>query len=258
MSGSFGLLRLGYRLPLLLLHVLLATPLTVLCQARWCKRVRIGDQSLSAWSLKWWGGGACRIFGVRRRVEGVAQPGAQLIAANHISWIDIPLLQSVAGASFVAKAEIERWPLIGWLAQAGETVFHERGNHDSASGVLGAVAERLRQGACVAVFPEGGILPGPGVKRFHARMFGAAIEAGAPVQPVMVRYSRGGALYEDITFRPREHFAANFLRLLTQRTCLAEVRLLPAIPTQGEQRRRVAMEAERLVSEAYRAELPLG
>lgn len=248
--------RLLYRLPLLALHLLLATPVVVLCQLQPLSAMSVGGSALGEAALRSWGRIACRIFGLRVRVTGQLHPGAKLLAANHVSWIDIPLLQSVAGPSFVSKAEIQRWPVIGWLARIGQTVFHQRGSHDSASSVVEVVAERLREGGTVAVFPEGGILSGEGVKRFHARMFGAAVDAGVPVQPVMLRYSRQGRPYEDITFAPGEPFLANFFRLLRQAPCLAEVALQQAVATEGRQRRQVAADAEAAVSSAYAAGVP--
>lgn len=254
MSDRLRYLRLLYRLPLLLLHTIVSTPLTVLCQTAPGRAARLGGRTLNEIALKAWAATTCRIFGVRRRIRGRLEPGAQLIAANHISWIDIQLMHSLAAMGFVAKAEIARWPLLGWLARAGGTVFHERGSHDSASGVTAAMANRLAEGGRVAIFPEGGILPGEGVKRFHARMFGPAIEAGAPVQPVMLRYSRNGQTYHDITFRAGEHFMANFMRLLTQAPCQGEVLILPRVSTAGRQRREVAAEAEAAVRAAFAPE----
>ena len=256
MSAPLRYLRLLYRLPWLVLHTLLGAPLTVLCQTAPGRAIGFGGRALSEIMLNWWAASACRIFGVRRQIHGRLRPGAQLIAANHISWIDIQLLHSLAAMGFVAKAEIERWPLVGWLARAGGTVFHLRGSHDSASGVAAAMADRLARGGKVAIFPEGGILPGEGVKRFHARMFGPAIEAAAPVQPVMLRYSRDGHACHDITFRDGEHFVANCLRLLTQAPCRGEVCILPQVDTAGRQRREVAAEAEAAVRAAYSAEQP--
>lgn len=254
----FGFLRLIYRLPWFLLHVLVATPVTVLCQIRPARAIGVGGRPLSEAMVVWWASMMCRVFGLSRRVSGGPRPGAQLIAANHISWIDIQLLHSVNTMSFVAKAEIGTWPLLGRMAKLGNTVFHHRGSHDSASGVLAAIIERLHAGERVAVFPEGGILPGGGVKRFHARMFGAAISTESPVQPVMLRYSRNGVLYEDITFRPGEHFIANVMRLLAQPRCIAEITFLPPIRTAGKARRQVAEEAEAAVGAAYASELPHG
>jgi 1-acyl-sn-glycerol-3-phosphate acyltransferase len=258
MKDRLRYLRLLYRLPWLLLHTLLGTPVTVLSQSAPGQAIRIGGQSLSEVTLTWWGSTSCRIFGLRRRVYGRLPEGPQLVAANHISWIDIPLLHSLAAMGFVAKAEISQWPLIGSMARVGGTVFHQRGNHDSASGVASAMAKRLDEGGRVAIFPEGGILPGEGVKRFHARMFGPAIETATPVQPVMLRYTRGGHPYHDITFRPGEHFLGNFFRLLTQAPCLAEIHVLPPVSTSGRQRREVAAEAELAVRSAYAGEQAIG
>jgi len=201
----------------------------------------------------WWSANTCRIFGLKRRIEGAFAEGPQLIAANHISWLDIKLLHSYSPMGFVAKAEIERWPLAGWVARFGETVFHHRGSHDSASNVSDEMCERLKDGRMVAIFAEGGILPGDGVKHFHARMFGAAIDSGMPVQPVMLRYLHlsGREVYKDITFLPRETFMSNFLRLLRQPPCIAEVRVLAPIAPQGKQRRELASEAQAAVEAAF-------
>ena len=256
MAVWLGFLRLLYRVPWFALHVLLGTPLAVLAQMALFKSIPMGRRPLGEVMLTWWAGMICRIFGLDRRLRGELQPAPQLVAANHISWIDILLLYSVAGMGFVAKSEIGDWPVVGWLAQLGDTVFHRRGSHDSASGVVAVMTERLQAGDRIAIFPEGGILDGAGVKRFHARMFGAAINAAAPVQPVMLRFSRAGALYEDITFRPGEHFLANFFRLLAQPRCIAEVEFLPPVAPAGKQRRQLAEEAETAVRRAYEAELP--
>lgn len=257
MADRLRFLLLAYRLPWLVLHILLGTPLTVLCQTAAGRAIRLGNRTLDEILLTWWAATMCRIFGLDRRVSGVPAPGPQLVAANHISWIDIQLMHSVAAMGFVAKAEIGDWPLVGWLAEFGRTVFHRRGSHDSASDVMAVMVERLGAGERVAIFPEGGILHGDGIKRFHARLFGAAIAAGTPVQPVMLRYSRDGVPYHDITFRPGEHFLSNFFRLLTQRKCLAEIRFLPSLESLGKQRRQLAEEAETAVRDAYSfADLP--
>lgn len=256
MSGPLAFLRLLYRFPALLLHVLVGTPAAALCQTAPARALLIGGQPLSDRMLRWWARTVCRIFGLRRRVRGRFLPGPQLITANHISWLDIQLLHSESPMGFVAKAEIQGWPLIGGMARVGGTVFHRRGSHDSASGVASAMVERLRAGGRVAIFPEGGILDGTGIKRFHARLFGAAIDTEAPVQPVMLRYSRGGRLYPDITFQPGEHFLGNFFRLLAQEPCVAELHVLEPLPSADRQRRQLSAEAEAAVRAAWESELP--
>ena len=253
-----GYLRLIYRLPLFLLHVLVGTPITVLCQTRMGDAVKIGSRTASEITSVWWSRTVCRIFGLRIQARGAFLPGPQLVVANHISWLDIPLLHSQSSLGFVSKAEIADWPVIGFLAKSGKTVFHRRGSHDSASGVAAVMAERLQQGGKVAIFAEGGILPGEGVKRFHGRLFAAAIETGSPVQPVMLRYLRRGAHDHRMTFLPGEHFVGNFFRLMRQKRCTAELVILPRLDPEGKQRRQLAAEAEQAVRAAFNADIPGG
>ena len=68
------------------------------------------------------------LFGIRVQVTGKPADGAVLIAANHISWLDIPVLHSACAMSFVAKAEIESWPVFNYIASTGSTIFHHDHN----------------------------------------------------------------------------------------------------------------------------------
>jgi 1-acyl-sn-glycerol-3-phosphate acyltransferase len=246
--------RMLYRLPWLLLLLLIGMPLTLLTFLPPFTRLCVGGRSINEIMQTWWAACICSGFGLRRKVRGSLAPGAQLIAANHVSWLDIHLLHSVAPMGFVAKAEIERWPLAGWLARFGDTVFHHRGSHDSSRGVVDAMNERLGDGRRVAIFAEGGILPGPGVKRFHARLFAAAQESNVPVQPIMLRYLRAGAIDPDMTFRPDEPFMANFFRLLGRPPCVGEVWILPPIAPGGLPRRELAQRTQAVVAAAFAGE----
>ena len=246
--------RLIYRLPLLILHAAVGTPLTLVFFLPLVRRWRPGGKPVSQVMLAWWARTNCRIFGVRPRIDGQLPDGPVLVAANHISWLDIQLLHSVAPLGFVAKAEISRWPVVGWLAGVAGTVFHHRGSHDSASGVGEAMSERLADGGQVAIFPEGGIFMPVTVKHFHARLFGPAIATASPVVPVMLRYHRDRIVLEDITFLPGENFLANIFRLLRQPPCVGEVRLLETIDTEGLQRKQLAARAELAVRTAYGTE----
>ena len=249
-----GLLRLLCRLPWLLLHLLIGLPLTLLSLTSPVRAIRIGGQALGDIVPNWWAGTICSVFGLKLSIQGEYQTGALLVVANHISWLDVPLLYRTSQLSFVSKDEVEKWPLVGLVASASDTVFHQRGSHDSASGVSIAMAERLQQGMKVAIFPEGGILPGHGVKRFHARLFAAAIDTCSPVQPVMIRYLIDGRQYADKEFLPGETFMANVFRLLKQKSCTAEVSVLTVIEPAGKQRRELAMESELAVRTAFERE----
>jgi len=191
------------------------------------------------------------LFGVRVRPGGEPAEAPVLVAANHISWLDILVLYSVCAMSFVGKAEIDGWPLMGFMARTGGTIFHRRGSHDSATDAVLLMVDRLNAGNRVAIFPEGGVLPGTDIHVFHARMFRAAVDAACPVQPVMIRYLRGGRRDDDMTFRVGEGMGANLVRLLARPGVHADVRFLPVIDATGQPRRRLAEMAREMVSTYY-------
>jgi 1-acyl-sn-glycerol-3-phosphate acyltransferase len=191
------------------------------------------------------------LFGIRVRYTGTPAEGAVLFVANHISWLDIPVLHSACAMGFVGKAEIESWPVFNYIARVGGTIFHQRGSHDSAADVSLAMEQRLRQGRAVAIFPEGGIKPGEPMRVFHARMFRPAVEVGCPVQPVRVRYMRDGHRDEGIGFRVDENMARNFVRLLARPGAVADLHFLPTINALGQPRRTLAEASRAAVISSY-------
>jgi 1-acyl-sn-glycerol-3-phosphate acyltransferase len=150
----------------------------------------------------------------------------------------------------VAKAEIAGWPLVGWLAASGGTIFHRRGSNHSLAAVMQVMVERLREGRSVAVFPEGGSGYNGVLKIFHARIFQAALDAEVPVQPVALRFARGGRRIVDAGFREDESFVGNFLRLLGEPRMDAEVHFLPPVPASSEGRRRMAEQSRERIAAA--------
>jgi 1-acyl-sn-glycerol-3-phosphate acyltransferase len=190
-------------------------------------------------------------FGIRVRVTGEPQGGPVLIVANHISWLDIPVLHSACAMGFVGKAEIESWPVFRSIARVGGTIFHQRGNHDSAADVTASMVQRLSQGRAVAIFPEGGIQAGAPIRVFHARMFKAAVDVGCPVQPVRVRYVRQGRIDKDVSFRVGESMSMNLCRQLARPKTVAEVHFLPVISAVDQPRRALAECARAAVVSSY-------
>jgi 1-acyl-sn-glycerol-3-phosphate acyltransferase len=138
--------------------------------------------------VQWWGEKQLRMLGVKLVVEGTPRPGAKLLVANHISWLDIMAMHAVLPARFISKSEVASWPVVGALVTAGSSLYLQRGRPRDALRVLGVVADALRAGDTVAVFPEGTTSDGTGLLPFHANMLQSAIDAQAPVQPVALRY----------------------------------------------------------------------
>lgn len=236
-------LRYLWRVPLLLLHILLGFVLTVLLANPLTGRRGVIRVRHWPTMVHWWSRWMLRLFGFRVRMYGTAVSGPALFVANHVSWLDIETLHAHRAASFVAKAEIERWPLVGWLSAQAGTIFHKRGDNASLARVMAVMCERLRAGHSVAVFPEGGTGRGDRVRPFHARIFQVALDTGVPIQPVALLYGDAGRMNLDVPFRPGERFLPNALRLLGQRTMDAELHFLEPMQPNGEGRRQLAERA---------------
>ncbi|MFA7541890.1 MAG: lysophospholipid acyltransferase family protein [Lysobacterales bacterium] len=237
-------LRYAWRLPGVLVLLLLGLMLTVLLGnpltgRRGLLGVRCWQPAVLAWS-----GAMLRLFGFRIRSQGVALADPVLLVANHVSWLDIQAVHSQRAASFVAKSEIARWPVVGWLARQAGTIFHRRGDPDSLQAVMAVMRERLAAGQSVIVFPEGGTGRGDRVRPFHARILQVALDTGVPIQPVALVYGRDGRMDLTVPFRPGETFLTNALRLLGQAPMEARVHFLPPL-VPGEQGRRQLADAAR-------------
>jgi 1-acyl-sn-glycerol-3-phosphate acyltransferase len=243
-------LRYLWRVPLLLLHVLVSLPITLLMINPLFARLSRRGERLDHWAIRMWSGGLMRIFGFRLKRYGTPLPGSALFVANHVSWIDITLMHSQRVMGFVAKAEIARWPLIGWLAGRGGTIYHHRGNNESLHGVMHQMVQRLESGAAVGVFPEGRTNDGVALGVFHARIFQPAVLAAVPAQPVALKYGLRGDAQTSVAFAPKESFLANFLRLLGDRPRIAEVHFLEPIAVAEDGRRRMAETCRERIAEA--------
>jgi 1-acyl-sn-glycerol-3-phosphate acyltransferase len=234
-------LRYLWRVPLLLLHILLGILLCSLILS-WNQHVVMenGKEPFAHRMIRWWSTRLLRTFGMRSVRFGTPLADPVMFIANHTSWIDIELLHSQRAACFVAKAEIARWPLVGWMAATGGTIFHRRGNNHSLASVMQVMVERLNGGRSVAVFPEGGTGYNGVLKTFHARIFQAALDADVAVQPVALRFARGGRRVIDAGFREDESFMGNIVRLLGEAPMDAEVHFLAPVPASPDARRRMA------------------
>ena len=236
-------LRYFWRLPLLLLHVFLGLSATVLTIVFVGDRIRIGEESLHHTMIRWWSGLLCRVFGVRIEHSGQPAPGPVLMVANHLSWLDIEVIQAERAASFVGKAEIRSWPFIGWLASLGGTVFLQRGSGNSSGNAVEVMRDSLLAGRTMAIFPEGRTGRGDRVLPFHGRLLQAAIEANCPVQPVAIRYAREGQKTVSPAFAEGETFVANVWRVLGDPPSVAEVHYLPPITPDRQGRREMINKA---------------
>ena len=203
-----------------------------------------------AWSLK-----MLRLAGLRLVVhnDDARLDHGALVVANHVSWIDIYVINAWRPTPFVSKAEIRQWPVVGWLAQQLGTVFIQREKRSDAKRIMHELADRLSSGELMCVFPEGTTSDGLGLLPFHANMFQAAVLASAPVQPLCLMYedaqgrqSTAPAYIDDLTL------ADSLNALLREGPLTAHVYV--GVPlAAGEDRRVLAGQAEAAVRGALEA-----
>ncbi|MGW3067081.1 lysophospholipid acyltransferase family protein [Streptomyces sp. NPDC001130] len=211
----------------------------------------LGGRIPAEWVRRWCRA-IVRAIGVRVRITGTAAPaGGLLLVANHVSWLDIPLLTAVRPARMLAKTEIRQWPVAGALAARGGALFIERDRLRALPETVARIAGALRQGAAVAAFPEGSTWCGRAHGRFRRAVFQAALDAGAPVQPVRLRYTQeGGTAGTAAAFVGEDTLLASLWRVARTRGLIAEVEIRPVItPGTHPDRRGLAAAAQPVVSE---------
>ncbi len=169
-------------------------------------RKGIQGSPLASRLFTWWNRDLCSIFKAHISTIGTPSNDATLYVMNHISWFDIPALASRMPLHFLSKAEVRSWPVIGWLSHRAGTLFIQRGAAGAAQKSLAEITHCLKQGGSVVLFPEGTTSDGKQLKKFHARLYQAAIDAGVKIQPVALRYPYGKNInpyvpyIDDMTF----------------------------------------------------------
>ena len=159
--------------------------------------------------------GASRCLGFRMSTQGTFSNRPVLYVSNHISWSDIPVLGGLVPLRFLSKAEVGRWPVIGWLATQAGTLFIQRGS-GKAGQARDEIARTLLNGQSVLVFPEGTTTAGVTVLPFHSRLLHAAADAGVDIQPLSIGYLRNGHPDHLAPFIGDDEFQHHLMRMLRQ------------------------------------------
>lgn len=152
-----------------LLYPLLGNQLRLSLKRRWSQRL-------------------LRILGIHLNADLGELPAGSLLVANHVSWLDVYVINGAQPAAFVSKAEVRQWPVIGWLAARTDTIFLRRGSRGHARIINTEIAAVLNKDRCVALFPEGTTTDGGALLHFHAALLQPAIEAGRPIVPLAISY----------------------------------------------------------------------
>lgn len=192
-----------------------------------------------------WSAQLISICGISLQLNQTAQAkpaSPALIICNHISWLDIFVINSVHACRFVAKSDIRDWPLIGWLCEKSGTIFIARGKQRDVRRIYAGLVQSIHNGERVAFFPEGTTAPQGIVLPFHANLFEAAIEAQVPVQAYALRYvDEAGHLHPAADFIGDMSFMQSVMMILRHRGMQAQLIRLPAMSSAGAHRRELAV-----------------
>jgi 1-acyl-sn-glycerol-3-phosphate acyltransferase len=235
MTALLVTLRAVWRLVRVVLHGLHGLAIVLL-------RFPLLDVAARRARIAWWARGLLAALGVELRVEGRFRPGAKLIVANHISWLDIMAVHAVCPeARFVSKADVQHWPLIGRLVASAGTLYIVREKPRDALRVVHQMAQALSAGDTVAVFPEGTTGLGHEPLPFHANLLQAAIATEVPVQPVALRFSDArNAVSAAADFTGEITLARSVWMLARGQGLVARVQVLPAQGSAHADRRALA------------------
>ena len=242
-----SVLRIFYRSLLLTSVVISGSLMTLLVQ-----RGMVPPGSLQAGFTSWWHRRVADALGVRVHVSGTPNPQGTLFIGNHVSWFDIAAIGGSVPVHFLSKAEVRRWPLLGWLATRAGTLYIKRGGRSAASEAIEAMASVLNRNHHVLLFAEGTTTDGR-VQKFHSRLVQSAIDAGCDIQPVAIRYPRPylrgpgasggeatGETHPAVLFTDDTGFAESALAVMSARGITAEVAFLEPVASAGRSRDELA------------------
>jgi 1-acyl-sn-glycerol-3-phosphate acyltransferase len=216
-------------------------------------------------AIRLWSRGLLAIVGVELRVKVLPHAEAaldeqsigQLVVCNHISWLDVFVINAWRPAMFVSKSEVGKWPVLGPLVTGAGTLYIEREKRRDALKLVKQIAQALQEGGSVAIFPEGTTSDGTGLLHFHANLLQAPVSVSAPVQPLTLRYldAATGELTQAASYVGEMSLLQSMRALATYRSrnarkphIVAELTVLA--PQRGDDRRLLCNELRQAMSAA--------
>ncbi|CDG81438.1 lysophospholipid acyltransferase family protein [Janthinobacterium agaricidamnosum] len=188
---------------------------------------------------------------VELRQSGQAALERVMVVANHVSWLDIFVIDAVHPCRFVAKSEIRSWPILGWLAARAGTIFISRGSKRDLRKIFQGLVDKLQAGERIGFFPEGTTAAQGQLLPFHANLFEAAIDARVPVQPFAVSYvDADGKPHPTVDYIDDMTFAESLVAILCGPPVTARLVCLAPIDSAGQHRRELALAARSAVAAA--------
>ena len=243
--------RAAFRLSRVFLHVLYGA--TTVAAIYPLSSVAVRQRLKQRWSRQLLG-----MLGVSVPAAASATPLPDgLLVSNHISWLDIFVINAVVPSAFVSKDDVKSWPILGWMSQRADTIFIERGNRRAAHRTSEHLNDCLRRGQRVAIFPEGTTSDGHGVLPFHGALLQAAVESECRVQPLALSYrDRDGHISQAPTYIGDTSLLQSLHAIASASGLRADPRFLAPVSAAGMDRRHLAATLHRHISHALAGHAP--
>jgi len=181
----------------------------------------------AAW-LHRWCRFACRVLGIRIRTHG-SLPSSGLLVSNHLSYLDIVVLSFIRPCVFVAKRDVARWPLFGWLAHAAGTIFVDRERRFASKEAVDLIRKAITGGRVVVLFPEGTSSDGSTVLPFKSALLESAVQLRSPIAAASIDYALAdGSVADEVCYWRDMTLVPHLLNLLFKREIRASYSFLPA------------------------------
>lgn len=216
----------------------------------------VARNPLRATLIQWWCRHLLGAFNLRvislGHIPAANMPLSKtMFIANHISWIDIHALNSIITLRFIAKSEIKIWPIFGFLVSRANTLFIDRNKRQDAKRTIDIATKSLQAGDNLCFFPEGTTTDGTKMKAFKSSLIQAAIQAGATIHPVAIRYPHpAGGLNTSVAYAGETTMLESIWEILSQQQTVVELHFLaPITPAEfGElDRRKLTLRVEKLI-----------
>jgi len=208
------------------------------------------DQAGQSLAIQQWSADTLKLLGISVEVIGnMATPASnpsRLLVANHISWLDPLVIQTLQHSIFVAKQEVSQWPVVGHIAKGCDVVFVNRGSPSSARKMVQGLTEALQNNMCIAGFPEGTSTEGHKVGLFHSNLFEVAVANSCEVVALSLRYKDPAS--QVMRLEPAFVGDIGFLQSLHRVVCappmVVQVVVSDPIASHGHTRRTLAQLAQ--------------
>jgi len=209
----------------------------------------VKDMHIKSWSKR-----LLVLFGIELKInnQSIISDTPYLLASNHISWIDIHAINAFKPIRFVAKSEVERWPVFGWMAKQLGTVFIQRSNSRHAIEVVSNMTKAL-ESESICIFPEGTSTEGSTVRPFKANLFESAVISRVPVYSLAIQYfDRNTGLRTDVTaFVGEMDLLESMSKILKHHNLRVELTFFPpsgASPVFSNDRKWLALQSHEQIS----------